>query len=167
MSEEPQALARELGMLLQRRGLSLAAAESCTGGWVAKLITDVAGSSGWFDRGFVTYSNTAKTDMLGVSEQTLREHGAVSHAVVVEMAEGALARSHADVSVAISGVAGPDGGTPEKPVGMVWLAWARRGDAVDAECHQFEGDRRSVRLQAARTAVQGLIQRLERHDTTN
>lgn len=167
VNEEPQTLARHLGMLLQRLELSLAAAESCTGGWVAKLMTDIPGSSAWFERGFVTYSNAAKMEMLGVREQTLREHGAVSEAVVAEMAQGALARSHADVAVAISGVAGPDGGTVEKPVGMVWLAWAKREGTADAECHNFKGDRTAVRLHAVQTAMQGMIQRLEQDVITN
>jgi nicotinamide-nucleotide amidase len=155
-------LADELGALLKRRKLTMATAESCTGGWIAKLVTDVPGSSAWFERGYVTYSNAAKVDQLGVREETLRNEGAVSHAVVAEMAEGALTGSHADLAVAVSGVAGPDGGTPDKPVGMVWLAWSRRGGETEAECHQFTGDRRTVRLQAVRTALQGLIQRLER-----
>ena len=162
MADKPQGLARELGKLLLRLKLNLATAESCTGGWVAKLVTDVPGSSGWFERGFVTYSNAAKQEMLGVREPTLLEQGAVSHAVVVEMAEGALGHSYADIAVAISGVAGPDGGTPDKPVGMVWIAWARHGEPTEAECHHFDGDREAVRLQSARTALQGLIHRLDR-----
>lgn len=161
MPREPQWLATELGKLLLGHRQSLATAESCTGGWLAKLVTDVPGSSGWFERGFVTYSNAAKVELLGVREQTLREQGAVSAATVQEMAEGALAHSHADVAVAISGVAGPDGGTADKPVGLVWIAWARRGQATQAEQYRFAGDREAVRLQAAEIALRGLIGRLE------
>ncbi len=161
MSQASSGMAQELGVLLMRRGWMLAAAESCTGGWLAKQLTDVPGSSGWFERGFVTYANAAKAEMLGVHEQTLLEHGAVSAAVVREMAEGALARSHADVAVAISGVAGPDGGTPDKPVGLVWIAWTLRGEPAQAERYQFDGDREAVRRQAVDTALRGLIQRLE------
>ena len=161
MHMESQQAARELGVMLLRRGFRLAVAESCTGGWLAKLVTDVPGCSGWFERGFVTYSNSAKIEMLGVREQTLREQGAVSAATVNEMAEGALTHSHADSAVAISGVAGPDGGTPDKPVGLVWIAWALRGQPAQAEQFQFVGDREAVRLQAAETALVGLIRRLQ------
>jgi nicotinamide-nucleotide amidase len=161
VSQEPTRMAQELGILLLRRGWLLATAESCTGGWLAKRVTDVPGSSAWFERGFVTYANAAKVEMLGVREQTLLEHGAVSDAAVREMAEGALAHSHADVVVAISGVAGPDGGTPDKPVGLVWIAWALRGEPVQAEHYQFGGDREAVRLQAVEMALRGLVKRLE------
>lgn len=145
--------------MLKRRWM-LTTAESCTGGWLAKYITDLPGSSAWFERGFVTYSNNAKLEMLGVNEQTLREHGAVSACTVCEMAQGALAHSHAEISVAISGVAGPDGGTTERPVGLVWLAWCSKGESAQAERYQFEGDRESVRQQAVDAALRGLVQRL-------
>jgi nicotinamide-nucleotide amidase len=161
VSQEPTRTAQELGALLMRRGWLLATAESCTGGWLAKQVTDVPGSSGWFERGFVTYANAAKVEMLGVREQTLLAHGAVSDATVREMAEGALARSHADVAVAVSGVAGPDGGTPEKPVGLVWIAWALRDEPAQAEQFNFAGNREAVRRQAVDTALRGLIKRLE------
>jgi nicotinamide-nucleotide amidase len=161
MRQEPEVLVPELGRLLMRRELSLVTAESCTGGWLAKLVTDVPGSSAWFERGFVTYSNAAKVEMLGVREQTLKEKGAVSADTVREMAEGALAHSHADIAVAVSGIAGPDGGTPDKPVGLVWIAWARREEQAQAEQYQFAGDREAVRLQAAEIALRGLIGRLE------
>jgi len=143
--------------LLSRTAL-LACAESCTGGWIAKTLTDLAGSSAWFDRGFVTYSNAAKQDMLGVSALTLEQHGAVSEAVVREMAQGALSSSAASYSLAVSGIAGPGGGSVDKPVGTVWLAWA--DTTVVAECFHFEGDREAVRAQAVEQALLGLLRRL-------
>ena len=153
-------LAKRLGERLAAAGIYAATAESCTGGWIAKLITDVAGSSGWFDRGFVTYSNRAKQDMLGVRADTLAAHGAVSEAAVREMAAGALARSDAGISVAVSGIAGPGGGTPDKPVGTVWLAWAMRGADIAAERRRFAGDRDAVRRQTVVRAIEGLLERL-------
>ncbi len=161
MAHKPRQLVQELADLLLRSQQCLAVAESCTGGWLAKLLTDLPGSSAWFERGFVTYSNAAKVEMLGVRQQTLDAHGAVSAATVNEMAVGALAHSHANVAAAISGVAGPDGGTPDKPVGLVWIAWAMRGQPEQAEQFQFVGDREVVRLQAAETALLGLVQRLK------
>lgn len=151
------ALAKRLGEACQRHGLRLAAAESCTGGGVSEAITRIAGSSNWFDRGFVTYSNAAKEEMLGVSAHTLAVHGAVSEAVAGEMAAGALARSHADVAVAITGIAGPTGGTAAKPVGLVWFAWAHRGGTVQCRRFVFAGDRQAVRHQSVGVALQGLI----------
>jgi nicotinamide-nucleotide amidase len=141
-------------------GHRLATAESCTGGWVAKLCTDLAGSSAWFERGFVTYSNAAKVEMLGVPEATLTANGAVSEETVRAMAIGALAHSTADYAMAISGIAGPSGGSAEKPVGTVWLAWARSEEGrhvVVARREQFSGDRDEVRRQAAWTALAGLL----------
>lgn len=158
---EQHGVAQVLSKLLLGRGLSLVTAESCTGGWIAKQMTDLPGSSAWFDRGFVTYSNSAKVEMLGVSEQTLCGHGAVSAETVREMAVGALHHSHADIAVAVSGIAGPDGGTTDKPVGLVWLAWCQRGEAPEPERYLFEGDRESIRLQAVEAALRGLILRLE------
>src|SRR5690606_25364824 len=117
-------LAADVGRALVRAGRALATAESCTGGWVGQVVTSVPGSSAWYDRGFVTYSNAAKTEMLGVPERLLAEHGAVSEAVVCAMAEGALRASRAQVTLAVTGIAGPDGGTAEKPVGTVWFGWA-------------------------------------------
>lgn len=152
-------LAQRLGKVLGRLGLMMTAAESCTGGWVAKAVTDVAGSSAWFDRGFVTYSNAAKQAMLGVPEGVLCEHGAVSEATVRAMAEGALVHSQADLSVAISGIAGPGGATPTKPVGTVWLAWSRRGQETRARSYLFTGDREAVRAQAVIAALEGLLAR--------
>jgi nicotinamide-nucleotide amidase len=151
------ALSGRVGQKLLAAGRRLATAESCTGGWVAKACTDVAGSSRWFECGFVTYSNAAKVRDLGVSEGTLASHGAVSEAAVREMAGGALRVSGADVAVAISGVAGPDGGTPGKPVGTVWFAIAsRQGDdlALTAEKQLFEGDREVIRRRSVERALQ-------------
>lgn len=150
-------LAARVGIALRTRGRTLAIAESCTGGWIAKVITDVAGSSGWFDRGFVTYSNAAKSDLLGVQEATIASHGAVSAEVVAEMAAGALQRSRADLVVAVSGIAGPEGGSPEKPVGTVYLTWALRDGPTRAECRHFEGSRDDVRLEAVTVALQGIL----------
>lgn len=168
---ELDALPEAVGRALEVRGLRLATAESCTGGWIAKAVTDVPGSSGWFDRGFVTYANQAKVEMLGVSPRTLEAHGAVSEATVREMAAGALARSRAQVAVAVSGIAGPSGGSPAKPVGTVWLAWALAGAALEegaqegvrlrARRHLFEGDRAAVRRQAVREALRGVLELLE------
>jgi nicotinamide-nucleotide amidase len=154
-------IAAALGVRLAAEGRVLATAESCTGGWIAKVVTDVTGSSAWFDRGFVTYSNRAKEEMLGVSPATLAAHGAVSEAVVREMAAGALARSGADVTVAVSGIAGPGGGTREKPVGLVWLAWAARDGAVRAEQRHFDGDREAVRAATVARALAGVAERLD------
>lgn len=148
----------EIAAQLLRRGWYLCCAESCTGGGIAAALTDVAGSSGWFDRGFVTYSNQAKREMLGVSADTLARYGAVSRETVVAMATGALARSGAQLSVAVTGIAGPGGGAPEKPVGTVWIAWATVGQ-VDAVCEHFAGDRAEVRAATVDTALLGLLRR--------
>ncbi len=152
-------LAADLGRALEARGWTVATAESCTGGMIGAAITDVAGSSGWFDCGFVTYSNEAKIEMLGVRSETLASSGAVSDATAREMAAGALARSGADLAVAVTGIAGPAGGSPEKPVGLVWLAWAGRDGAVDAVSHRFPGDRAAVREAAVAVALSGLLER--------
>jgi nicotinamide-nucleotide amidase len=149
----------QLAGQLLRRGWWLSCAESCTGGGIAAALTDVAGSSAWFDRGFVTYSNQAKQEMLGVSADTLAAFGAVSRETALEMASGALARSAAQLSVAVTGIAGPDGGSPEKPVGTVWIAWAS-GERVDAVCEHFSGDRASVRAATVDSALCGLLQRV-------
>jgi nicotinamide-nucleotide amidase len=152
-------LARQAGERLLDAGLRVVLAESCTGGWVAKALTDVAGSSQWFERGYVSYSNAAKEQALGVAAATLATHGAVSAPVVAEMAAGALRRCDADVAVAISGVAGPDGGTADKPVGLVWFAVARRGGPVDGRVEQrrFDGDRQAVRRAAVAHALAMLV----------
>jgi len=146
-----------VGAALKAAGQWVTCAESCTGGWVAKAITDIAGSSAWFDRGFVTYSNAAKHDLLGVAESTLQEYGAVSEQVVREMAEGALHAAGADVAVSISGIAGPDGGTAAKPVGTVWFGFADNTGRTHACKQLFAGDRESVRLQAAVFSLQTLL----------
>jgi nicotinamide-nucleotide amidase len=143
-----EVLAAELGADLVKRGWSLAAAESCTGGWAAQAMTAVAGSSAWFDRGFVTYSNEAKMDMLGVRAETLEHRGAVSEETVAEMAKGAIERSRARVAFAISGIAGPSGGSDSKPVGTVCFAWAVTDQPVQATTRHFDGDRRMVRMQS-------------------
>ena len=157
MSNELAQQAHALAIQLLKHRLKLAAAESCTGGWIAKVLTDIAGSSEWFDRGFVTYSNQAKQEMLGVKSETLAAHGAVSEAVVREMVTGALVNSRADLALSVSGVAGPGGGTPEKPVGTVWFAWQRREGDVVAACHRFAGDREAVRRQAVAVALRGVL----------
>lgn len=150
-------LAAELGRRLLTKNLKLTSAESCTGGWVAKCLTDIAGSSDWFDRGFVTYSNAAKSAMLQVQGKTLAEQGAVSEAVVREMAAGALTHSAATVAVAVSGIAGPDGGSAAKPVGTVWIAWAWPDGEVTATHFRFTGGREAVRRAAVGAALQGLL----------
>lgn len=153
-------LATLVGARLKAKGLKLATAESCTAGWVAQAVTSISGSSEWFDRGFVTYSNDAKREMLGARAETLAAHGAVSENIAREMAAGALDRSGAGVAASVTGVAGPTGGSPEKPVGMVCFAWALRGGAVESETHRFEGDRESIRRQSVVRSLQGLLERL-------
>jgi len=154
-------LAVAVGERLERRGLMVATAESCTGGWAAQVLTSVAGSSAWFERGFITYTNRAKQEMLGVSAQTLELYGAVSEETVREMAQGAIQHSHAQVALAISGVAGPAGGSLQKPVGTVCFGWAQRGmEAVSSRQH-FAGDREAVRRQAVAFALQGVLDLLK------
>jgi nicotinamide-nucleotide amidase len=159
-------LAQRMGKLCQQLSVEVTAAESCTGGGIASTITGVAGSSAYFTTGYVTYANAAKTRLLGVSEATLAKHGAVSEEVVKAMASGACRESGADLAVAVSGVAGPDGGSADKPVGTVWLAW---GDAANqqAECFHFPGDRQAVREQAVRQALAGLVARLDARAKAN
>ena len=155
-------LAAQVGELLKAHGIMLATAESCTGGGVEQAITEISGSSAWFERGFVTYSNVAKMEMLGVRQVTLDEHGAVSELTVREMAEGALQHSHAHVAVAVSGIAGPTGGTPEKPVGTVWFAWSMRNGDTRAQVHHLDGTRSEVRSRSVHIALQGIQELLER-----
>lgn len=155
-----QALASGVGGRLKARGLKLATAESCTGGWISKAVTDIAGSSEWFERGFVTYSNESKAAMLGVRTATLEQQGAVSEATVREMAEGAAHWSRAQVAVAVSGIAGPDGGSEEKPVGTVWIGWRWADGRFTAQHFLFKGDRDSVRFQAVLAALEGLAEGL-------
>jgi nicotinamide-nucleotide amidase len=151
-------LSAEVGAALKARQRQLTLAESCTGGMAAEIITAIAGSSSWFDRGFVTYSNQAKQEMLGVSSQTLNLHGAVSEHTALEMALGALHHSHAHVAASITGIAGPDGGTPEKPVGTVCFAWATAEGVTESVTMQFNGDRDAIRKQSVKTALDGLLQ---------
>ena len=158
--EQLQHLASSVGEQLKLAGEMLACAESCTGGLVSKVITDIPGSSEWYDRGFITYSNMAKQDMLGVPAETLAEHGAVSEQAARAMAAGALRHSQAAITLAITGIAGPGGGSLDKPVGTVWFAWARRDGKVATDKQQFLGDRDAVRRQAAAHALQGVLNRL-------
>lgn len=158
MTEHLDNLSQQLGDELVDRDWQLVTAESCTGGWLAKVVTDIAGSSGWFDRGFVTYSNDAKRELLGVAEPTLLAQGAVSEATVAAMVQGALARSRAQVAVAISGIAGPGGGSENKPVGTVFFAWALPGKEVQVQRVQFAGNREEVRHQAVRLALERLLE---------
>ena len=153
-------LAAQVGGALRSHGILLATAESCTGGGVAQAITEVAGSSGWFERGFITYSNLSKQQMLGVRETTLKEHGAVSEMTVREMVAGALQYSAAQAALAVSGIAGPDGGTLDKPVGTVWFAWGIKHGNTVAQRHQLKGNRAEVRAQAVHIALQGVINML-------
>ena len=143
---------------LQAKHWMLTTAESCTGGAIAKACTDLAGSSVWFERGFVTYSNESKQEMLGVPAATLAEHGAVSEAVTAAMATGALLHSRAQVAVSVSGIAGPGGGTSTKPVGMVCFGWAARDGKVRTATQYFDGDREAVRYQAVQYALHGVLQ---------
>ncbi|HET8552386.1 MAG TPA: nicotinamide-nucleotide amidase [Gammaproteobacteria bacterium] len=153
------ALAEQLGRALAARKWRLATAESCTGGWIAKLMTDYPGSSSWLERGFVTYSNHAKIQMLGVNQATLDAHGAVSEATVREMAAGALARSEAHITCSVSGIAGPDGGSDEKPVGTVWFGWAWQ-DQVEAKRLHLNGGRNDIRRQTVAVALAGVLERV-------
>lgn len=150
------ALAGDIGERLRAAKLSLVTAESCTGGWIAKTLTDVAGSSEWFDCGVAAYSYEAKQALLGVRPETLTEHGAVSRETVLEMVAGALVHAGAGIAVAVTGIAGPAGGTPDKPVGTVWIAWKRRGGYPVAQMFRFAGDRDSVRRQTVAAALSGL-----------
>ena len=163
MPEDPaiSELATTLVGELTSKNRAVATAESCTGGGIATALTDVAGSSAWFDRGFVTYSNQAKQEMLGVSGEILATEGAVSEATVVEMARGALRNSQASVAVSLSGIAGPGGGSPEKPVGTVWFAWASKQGRVATRMETLAGDREAVRRQAVVLALQGLLDLLD------
>jgi nicotinamide-nucleotide amidase len=162
MSEVPSdaalyTLAEALGAVLKLRQEALATAESCTGGLIAKLLTDVAGSSAWFERGLVTYSNAAKQGLLQVPDEALQRAGAVSADTVLAMCAGLLRQAPVRWAIAVSGIAGPDGGTPDKPVGTVWIAWSGRGLAPSASRFQFSGDRDAVRRRAAAAALQGLL----------
>ncbi len=150
----------QLSQILTNHGWMMSCAESCTGGWVAKCLTDLSGSSGWFERGYVTYSNRAKQEMLGVSAQTLDKYGAVSEPTVLEMAQGACKQAKTEVSLAISGIAGPMGGTDDKPVGLVWFSWCINGE-MHSLSEIFDGDRDAVRQQAVVVAVEKCLQLLQ------
>jgi len=154
-------LAEQIGEVLKERGLMLATAESCTGGGVAQAITEVAGSSIWFERGFVTYSNLSKQQMLGVREATLVQHGAVSEMTVREMVGGALENSGAQVALSVSGIAGPGGGSAEKPVGTVWFAWGIKNGVTQARRFQIDGNRAEIRARAVEIALQGVVNMLD------
>lgn len=155
-------LAMTAGQQLRQRGLMLVTAESCTGGWLGQAVTAVAGSSTWFERGFITYSNASKREMLGVEQAILEQYGAVSPQTAQQMVIGALNRSHAQLGVAITGIAGPDGGTTAKPVGTVCFAWALKNGLVQRETHYFQGDRESIRYLSVTTALQGILLLLDR-----
>lgn len=157
---ELETLARAVSHELKHQGLMLVTAESCTGGWLAQIMTSVAGSSEWFERGFVAYTNLAKREMLGVKTTILSRYGAVSEQAARAMAEGALTHSHAQVAIAITGIAGPSGGTPEKPVGTVCLAWAGKKRDTLGSKKIFSGDREGVRRQAVTAALQGVLEYL-------
>jgi len=159
MNDDPDALTRRLAKQLLARRQSACTAESCTGGLIAKTFTDLAGSSDWFERGFVTYSNAAKSEMLGVPASLIEDYGAVSEAVANAMAIGALRHSEADFAIAVTGVAGPGGGSEEKPLGTVWIALASAGH-VEAQCHHFEGDRSAVREATLVAGLDKLIKRV-------
>ena len=150
-------LAEQLGQCLTAKGLKLASAESCTGGWLAKIITDIPGSSAWFTGSVVSYSNEAKQSLLGVKQSTLNEYGAVSGETVLEMSDGVFSHTDADVAVSISGIAGPGGGSEDKPVGLVWLSWGKRDKTVFANPFNFSGDRETVRKQSIKQALNSLL----------
>lgn len=164
MDAELEVLAVQVGRAVQRHGMMLATAESCTGGWVAQVVTAIAGSSQWFERGFVTYSNLAKQEMLGVQADTLQRYGAVSEPTVCGMAEGALKYSQAQISVAVSGIAGPGGATVDKPVGTVCLAWARLDHVTRSSTMHFLGDREAVRHAAVMAALRGVLEMIQDSD---
>ena len=154
-----QSLCRLVANLMLKNKITLATAESCTGGLVAAACTDLPGSSQWFERGFVTYSNAAKTELLGVDAALIERDGAVSESVAMAMVQGAIKHRRAEVAVAVTGIAGPDGGSAKKPVGTVWIAWSVLGKTT-AKCHHFAGDRAAVREQTVLLALQGLLDRM-------
>ncbi|WP_114239403.1 CinA family protein [Dyella sp. C9] len=157
---ELRVLAEQVAQSVQQQRMMMVTAESCSGGWIAKTLTDLPGSSGWFDAGVVTYSYEAKEALLGVNPATLQRTGAVSEETALEMVSGALARFGAGVAVAVTGIAGPSGGTPDKPVGTVWVGWKRRGGYARAQLFHFDGDREAVRRQTVAAALRGVLQTL-------
>lgn len=157
-----ESLVTEVGQALKEQGRMVVTAESCTGGMIAEALTSVAGSTAWFDRAYITYSYESKKEMLGINETTIQKKGAVSQECVEEMALAAIQQSHATVSVSCSGIAGPGGGTADKPVGTVWIAWAMQGhEEVESQRFQFDGDRQSVREQTTEAALMGIMQLLK------
>ena len=164
LNNQLTSLSQKIGAALKQRGLMLSCAESCTGGWIATVITSVAGSSEWFERGFVTYSNQAKMDMLAVSSTTLAQYGAVSKQTAIAMAEGALANSLAQISLSTTGIAGPTGGSEAKPLGLVWFAWACDFFPTIALSQTFKGDREQIRYQAVEFALTELLRLLVKSD---
>jgi len=165
MARDPlESLAKRVGARLKARNWMLATAESCTGGWIAQVVTSVPGSSAWFDRGFVTYSNRAKRELLGVRGRTLARQGAVSEETAREMARGALERSRAQVAIAVTGVAGPGGGTRKKPVGTVCFAWSRGRRVAESVTQRFPGKREGVRRRSVAFALKGLLERLKERE---
>jgi nicotinamide-nucleotide amidase len=156
--DELSGIAAQLGEVLQKHGLMLALAESCTGGMVSQAVTSVAGSSSWFDCGFVTYSNDAKVKMLGVSDKTLSQFGAVSEQTAIEMVQGALHHSHATIAGSITGIAGPDGGSDDKPVGTVCFAWIVKNKCLVNTTKHFQGSRQEIREQATKALLNGLLE---------
>ncbi len=163
MNDSILLLVQRLAEFLKGNDMKLVVAESCTGGDLAGALTELPGSSEWFERGYVSYSNESKMELLNVSSETLREYGAVSVETAAEMAQGALNNSHAQISVAVTGIAGPDGGTEEKPVGTVCFAWSSRQLGTVTTSTRFQGDRQTVRLQAIMMALEGLLDMLEKH----
>jgi nicotinamide-nucleotide amidase len=158
-----QALAEQVGRALAAANLMVMTAESCTAGWIAKVLSDIPGCSAWFDCGVAAYSYEAKQGLLGVRPETLIEHGAVSRETVLEMVSGALVHSGAGVAVAVTGIAGPSGGTPEKPVGTVWIGWKRRGGYPETRVFHFDGDREAIRRQTVAEALRGLLRLVSGH----
>ena len=154
-------LAKKLGARLLMKQLKLVTAESCTGGWIAKVVTDIPGSSDWFDSAIVCYSYEAKRNFLDVPEGLLLDHGAVSEPTVLAMQQGIFMRTRADAGISVSGIAGPDGGSPDKPVGTVWIAASLRGQMVHTQKFEFEGDRNAVRMQAVEASLQALLELVE------
>ncbi len=165
MIDTVKALVLETAQALKQSHLKLVTAESCTGGGLSYWLTSVPGSSDWFERGFVTYSNAAKVEMLGVNAKTIEEFGAVSAQTVREMVEGALRHSHADIGIAITGIAGPAGGASEKPVGTVWIAWAKQGATTQEHVKFFPGDRQAIRLHTIAYALEKTLDIIRGHET--
>ena len=156
MDTELYEIAQQMGLLLTSKGIKIATAESCTGGWISQMITEVSGSSAWFDRGFVTYSNTSKIEMLGINSKTLDIYGAVSAETAIEMVKGTLKYSHADCAIAVTGMAGPTGETPDKPIGTVFIAWGYKDQRIKVTQHQFSGNRYDIRRQTVKMALKGV-----------